>query len=56
VNQQLSAGVDAGKSDLHCVVRNADGHRLVSQRVANDQTVLLDSIPGPSASDDPATV
>jgi hypothetical protein len=45
VNQQLWAGVDAGKSDLHCVVLNADGHRLVSQRVANDETVLLNLIP-----------
>jgi hypothetical protein len=56
VNQQLSARVDAGKPDLHCLVLNADGHQLVLQRVANDQTVLLDSIPGPFASDDAATV
>jgi hypothetical protein len=52
----LSGSVDAGKPDLHCVVLNADGHRLVLQRVAYDKTVVLDSIPGPGASDDPATV
>jgi transposase len=41
VAQQLWAGVDAGKSDHHCVVIDADGNRLLSQRVANDETVLL---------------
>jgi Transposase len=40
VAQQLWAGVDAGKSDHHCVVIDTDGQRLRSQRVANDETVL----------------
>jgi transposase len=44
VAQQLWAGVDAGKSDHHCVVIDADGRRLLSQRVANDETALLDLI------------
>jgi transposase len=41
VGQQLWAGVDAGKSDHHCVVINTDGQRLLSQRVVNDETALL---------------
>ena len=44
--QQLWAGVDAGKSDHHCVVIDTDGQRLVSQRVANDEAALLDLIEG----------
>ena len=44
VGQQLWAGVDAGKSDHHCVVIDADGQRLLSQRVANDEAVLLELI------------
>lgn len=44
VAQQLWVGVDAGKSDHHCVVIDADGQRLLSQRVANDETVLLELI------------
>lgn len=40
--QQLWAGVDAGKSDHHCVVIDAEGQRLLSQRVANDETALLE--------------
>jgi transposase len=44
VGQQLWAGVDAGKSDHHCLVIDADGKRLLSQRVANDETVLLELI------------
>lgn len=42
VGQQLWAGVDAGKSDHHCVVIDVDGQRLLSQRVANDETALLE--------------
>ena len=42
VTQQLWAGIDAGKSDHHCVVIDTDGQRLLSQRVANDETVLLE--------------
>lgn len=41
MGQQLWAGVDAGKSDHHCVVINTDGQRLLSQRVVNDETALL---------------
>ena len=44
MTQQLWIGVDAGKSDHHCVVINADGNRLLSQRVANDESVLLELI------------
>jgi transposase len=35
------AGVDAGKSHHHCVVIDADGRRLLSRRVANDEPELL---------------
>jgi transposase len=44
VRQQLWAGIDAGKSDHHCVVIDNDGQRLFSQRVANDETLLQDLI------------
>ena len=44
VGQQLWAGVDAGKSDHHCVVINTDGRRLLSQRVPNDEAELLELI------------
>ena len=40
VGQQLWAGIDAGKSEHHCVVIDADGQRLLSRRVANDEAVL----------------
>ena len=42
MTQQLWAGVDAGKSDHYCVVIDVEGQRLLSQRVANDETVLLE--------------
>lgn len=42
--QQVWAGVDAGKSEHHCVVIDSDGQRLLSRRVANDETVLLELI------------
>lgn len=38
--QQVWAGVDAGKSAHHCVVIDAEGRRLFSQRVTNDETAL----------------
>ena len=38
------AGVDAGKSDHYCVVIDADGKRLLSRRVANDEAALLELI------------
>lgn len=42
--QSLWAGIDAGKSDHYCVVIDADGKRLLSQRVANDEAALLELI------------
>jgi transposase len=44
VAQQLWVGVDAGKSEHHCVVIDDGGNRLLSQRVVNDETVLLELI------------
>ncbi len=44
MRQQLWAGVDAGKADHHCVVIDTDGQRLLSQRVANDETPLQELI------------
>ncbi len=44
VGQPIWAGVDAGKSDHYCMVIDADGHRLLSRRVANDETALLQLI------------
>lgn len=41
---KLWAGIDAGKTHHHCVVIDTDGTRLLSQRVANDETPLLDLI------------
>ncbi|WP_137816980.1 IS110 family transposase [Gandjariella thermophila] len=38
------AGIDAGKAHHHCVVIDADGKRLLSRRVANDETALLELI------------
>ncbi|MFI6771498.1 IS110 family transposase [Nocardia sp. NPDC050412] len=38
---QMWAGVDIGKTDHHCVVINSDGKRLLSRRVANDETELV---------------
>jgi transposase len=40
VAQQLWAGIDAGKSEHHCVVIDADGKRVLSRRVANDEARL----------------
>jgi transposase len=39
--QQVWAGVDIGKTHHHVVVIDAEGRRLLSRRVANDETVLL---------------
>jgi transposase len=44
VAQPVWAGVDAGKADHHCVVIGADGKRLLSRRVANDEAALLELI------------
>lgn len=38
---QLWAGIDAGKTHHHCVVIDSDGTRLLSRRVANDETELI---------------
>ena len=40
----LWAGVDAGKAAHYCVAINADGHRVLSKRVINDESALLDLI------------
>jgi transposase len=44
VPQQLWAGVDAGKSEHHCVVLDTDGKRVLSRRVANDEATLAELI------------
>lgn len=41
---QIWAGIDAGKGHHHCVVIDADGTKLHSARVANDEAALLDLI------------
>lgn len=38
----LWAGIDAGKAHHHCVVIDADGSRLLSQRIPNDEPALLE--------------
>jgi transposase len=38
---EIWAGTDAGKAHHHCVVIDAEGRRLLSRRVANDETELL---------------
>ncbi len=40
----LWAGVDAGKRTHHCVVIDSDGTVLLSTKVSNDETTLLDLI------------
>jgi transposase len=44
VAQPVWAGVDAGKGEHYCVVIDADGQRLLSRRVANDEAALLELI------------
>jgi transposase len=44
VAQPVWAGVDAGKADHYCMVIDGDGQRLLSRRVANDETALLELI------------
>lgn len=41
---QIWAGVDIGKEHHHCVVIDAQGNRLLSRRVLNGETVLLELI------------
>ncbi|MFD5028756.1 IS110 family transposase, partial [Streptomyces sp. NPDC058373] len=38
---EIWAGVDIGKTHHHCVVIDSDGKRLLSRRVANDESELL---------------
>lgn len=40
----LWAGIDAGKANHHCVVIDADGNRLLSQKTPNDEPALLELI------------
>ncbi|WP_329262089.1 transposase [Actinoallomurus sp. NBC_01490] len=42
--QQVWAGVDIGKAHHHAVVIDAEGRRLLSRRVANDEPVLRELI------------
>ena len=42
----LWAGIDAGKAHHHCVVIDAAGNRLLSQRVPNDEPALLQLLAG----------
>ena len=41
---EIWAGVDIGKEHHHCVVINAEGERLLSRRVLNDEAELLELI------------
>ncbi|MFJ2270155.1 IS110 family transposase [Streptomyces sp. NPDC087849] len=41
---RIWAGVDIGKEHHHCVVLGAQGERLLSRRVLNDETALLELI------------
>ncbi|MFC4191346.1 IS110 family transposase, partial [Streptomyces flavovirens] len=41
---QIWAGMDIGKEHHHCVVINERGERLLSRRVLNDETALLELI------------
>jgi transposase len=49
---RIWAGVDIGKEHHHCVVINADGEGLLSRRVLNDETALLELIGDVLALDD----
>jgi hypothetical protein len=40
----LWAGIDAGKAAHHCVAINADGQRVFSRGVVNDEGALLELI------------
>lgn len=41
---EMWAGVDIGKEHHHCVVIDAQGERLPSRRVLNDESALLELI------------
>lgn len=40
----LLTGVDAGKAHHHCPIIDADGTRLLSQKIPNDEPTLLELI------------
>ena len=42
--RQVWAGIDAGKTHHHCVVIDAEGRRLFSRRVLNDEATLAQMI------------
>lgn len=44
MQQRLWAGVDAGKVAHHCVVVDADGQRVFSRCVDNDEPAFLELI------------
>jgi transposase len=44
VQQRLWAGIDAGKTAHHCMVVDADGQRVLSRRIDNDESALLELI------------
>ncbi|MFG2582974.1 IS110 family transposase, partial [Streptomyces malaysiensis] len=39
---ELWAGTDAGKAEHHCTVINTDGTKVLSRRVPNNETELLE--------------
>src|SRR5690348_15754318 len=41
---QIWAGMDIGKEHHHCVVIDSDAQRLLSRRVLNDESALLELI------------
>jgi transposase len=50
----LFAGIDAGKSHHHCVVIDTDGNRLLSQKIANAETVITTLIDEVNSLTDPS--
>ena len=44
MQQRLWAGIDAGKTAHHCMVVDADGQRVLSRRIDNDESALLELI------------
>ena len=52
---RIWAGVDAGKTHHHCVVLDAEGAKLLSRRVANDEPELLQLLADVMASGDEIT-
>ncbi|WP_346012369.1 IS110 family transposase [Streptomyces sp. SID3343] len=51
---RIWAGVDIGKAHHHCVVLDAEGKRLLSRRVPNDEPKLLDLLADVPALDEDA--